>query len=462
MRSPRPIRTTSPTAMIERRRLSRRRGRTFPFFATLLIGLSLTGCHPVAANDVTPADAADIALIEQAMKEVQKSYVVPIQPDQLSTGALKGMLSRLDPHSDYMDEREYRDLMSTTSGQFGGIGIEISVDEGVPQVLSAIEGSPAAAAGLNPGDRITKADGQALVGLDIEEVVRRLRGNPGTPVVLTIARAGRPPFDVKLTRAIVKVDSVKAALQPGRIGYVRISTFDENTAVELRAAIAKLKQQAGGSLAGFILDLRTDAGGLLDTASEVAADFLDSGTVVTTRGREADENRVYDAPPNGDLLRGVPIVVLINGASASASEIVAGAMQDDHRATIMGTRSFGKGSVQSIIPIAGHGALRLTTALYYTPSGRSIQGQGITPDIVVNLPKEQQVANALMTYESDLAGSLKPSGPLAPTDKNKPPPPPPNPGGDHPIDPAVLGTAKDAQLNAALDYLKNHHRAAAR
>jgi carboxyl-terminal processing protease len=449
--------------MIEPSRRLRRFGRAVPFAATLLIGLSLAACHPVAAGDVGGSNPTDIALIEQAMREVQKSYVEPIKPGQLSTGALKGMLSRLDPHSDYMDETEYRDLMSTTSGQFGGIGIEISVDEGVAQVLSAIEGTPAAAAGLNPGDRITKADGQPLVGLDIEEVVRRLRGTPGTAVVLTIARAGKPPFEVKLTRAIVKVNSVKAALQPGRIGYVRISTFDENTALELRAAIAKLRQQAGGTLAGFILDLRNDAGGLLDTAIEVAADFLDSGTVVTTRGREPDENRVYDAPPNGDLIRGVPMVVLINGASASASEIVAGALQDDHRATIMGTRSFGKGSVQSIIPIEGRGALRLTTALYYTPSGRSIQGQGITPEIVVNLPKEQQVANALMTYESDLAGALKPIGALAPTDKNAAPPPPPRPpGGDHPIDPAVLGTAKDAQLNAAIEYLKNHRRAAAR
>jgi carboxyl-terminal processing protease len=244
---------------------------------------------------------------------------------------------------------------------------------------------------------------------------------------------------------------------------LRISTFDENTPAELRAAIARMKQEAGGSYAGFILDLRNDAGGLLDAAVEAAADFLDSGTVVTTKGRDPDENRIYEAAPNGDLVRGVPMVVLINGASASASEIVAGALQDDHRATVLGTRSFGKGSVQSIIPIEDHGALRLTTALYYTPSGRSIQGQGITPDDVVQLPKDQQVANALVTYESDLYGSLKPTGALAPT--NPGPTPSPQPAGqqgvDHPINPSIIGTPQDAQLQAALDYLKKHPRSAA-
>jgi carboxyl-terminal processing protease len=282
-------------------------------------------------------------------------------------------------------------------------------------------------------------------------------------VTLTIARSGRPTFDVKITRAIIKVESVKSALEPGRVGYVRISTFDENTATELRNAIAKLRQQSGGSFAGFILDLRNDAGGLLDAAVEAAADFLDSGTVVTTRGRDPDENRVYEAPPNGDLLRNVPMVVLVNGASASAAEIVAGALQDGHRATVMGTRSFGKGSVQSIIPIENHGALRLTTALYYTPSGRSIQGHGITPDVVVTLPKDQQVPNALMTYESDLYGSLKATGTLAPT--NQEPtlsaPPPGSSVSDHPINPTVLGTPQDAQLIAALDYLKKHPRSTA-
>ena len=436
--------------------------RGWAYVAALVVALLVNGCQPVSADDTAGVSPGDMALIERTMKEVEKSYVEPVKPDELITGALKGMLTRLDPHSDYMDEREFHDLMATTSGQFGGVGIEISVDDGVPQVISAIEGTPAASAGLNPGDRIIKADGQALVGMDIEEVVRKLRGAPGTAVALTIARTGRPPFDVKITRAIIKVESVKSQLEPGHVGYVRISTFDENTAAELRNAIAKLRQEAGGNFSGFILDLRNDAGGLLDAAVESAADFLDSGTVVTTRGRDPDENRVYDAPPNGDLIRNVPLVVLINGASASASEIVAGALQDDHRAAILGTRSFGKGSVQSIIPIEDHGALRLTTALYYTPSGRSIQGQGITPDQVATLPKDQQVANALVTYESDLYGSLKPTGALAPTKPNEPAPTSGAQTSDHPINPSIIGTPQDAQLAAALDYLKKHPRSASR
>ncbi len=361
------------------------------------------------------------------MKQVQTSYVVPVEPDKMVSGALKGMLSKLDPHSDYMTENEYRELMATTSGQFGGIGIEVSVEEGVPQVVSAIEGTPAATAGIEPGDRIVKADGQAIVGMDIGEVVRRLRGPPGSRVVLTIARTNRPQFDVPITRAIIRVESVKSALKPGRIGYV--------------------------------------AGGLLDAAIDAASEFLDSGTVVTTRGRDASENRVYDAPPNGDLIRGTPLVVLINGASASASEIVAGALQDNHRATILGTHSFGKGSVQSIIPLDGRGALRLTTALYYTPSGQSIQGHGITPDQIAPVPKEQQVANAVVTYESDLFGSLKATGALAPR-RRIPASSSTGTGtvtgeADHPINPKVIGTAQDAQLNAALAWLGSH-RAAAR
>jgi carboxyl-terminal processing protease len=453
--------------MTERRCAPRVLRRVLPYAAALVVAFVVTGCQPVSADDAPGVSQSDIALIDRTMKEVERSYVGPVKPDGLVTGALKGMLTRLDPHSDYMDESEFKDLMATTSGQFGGVGIEISVDDGVPQVISAIEGTPAAAAGLNPGDRIIKADGQPLVGMDIEEVVRKLRGAPGTPVILTIARSGRSAFDVKITRAIIKVESVKYSLQSGHVGYVRISTFDENTATELRNAIAKLRQQAGGSFSGFILDLRNDAGGLLDAAVEVAADFLDSGTVVTTRGRDPDENRIYEAAPNGDLIRGVPLVVLINGASASASEIVAGALQDDHRAAVLGTRSFGKGSVQSIIPIEGHGALRLTTALYYTPSGRSIQGGGITPDEILTLPKDEQVPNALVTYESDLYGSLKATGSLAPTNKGAPTPASTAPTGgstttDHPINPSILGTAQDAQLQAALDYLKKHPRSASR
>ena len=434
---------------------------SFGALAGAFFALSLNGCTASAIDG--PADTIDLGLIVGAMQQVEKSYVVPVKPDELVNGALKGMLNKLDPHSDYMTEHEYRELISTTSGQFGGVGIEISVEEGMPQVIAAIEGTPASAAGIEPGDRIVKADGQPIVGLDIGEVVRRLRGSPGTPVVLTIARANRPAFDVPITRAIIHVASVKSSLKPGGVGYIRISTFDENTPAELRTAISRLRHEAGGRFSGVVLDLRNDAGGLLDASVEVAGDFLDSGTVVSTRGREAGESRVYEAPPNGDLIRGTPLVVLINGASASASEIVAGALQDNRRATILGTHSFGKGSVQSIIPIEGYGALRLTTALYYTPSGRSIQGHGITPDRVVVVPKDQQVANAVITFESDLFGALKPTGALAPTEGAAPSARSRSVTGevDHPINPKVIGTPQDAQLRAALDLL-GPHRAAAR
>jgi carboxyl-terminal processing protease len=435
--------------------------------AALLLALTLGQCTPTngAAADPGTADSADLAIIREAMKQVESSYVEPVKPSRLVTDALKGMLTGLDPHSDYMDEREYHELMTMTSGEFGGVGIELSVEQGVPQVISAIDGTPAAAAGIEPGDRIIKANGLPTIGIDIDTIVKRLRGAPGTRVVLTIARANRQPFDVALTRAVIHVVSVKSAIEPDRIGYVHVSTFSENTPSELAGAIAQLRQEAGRrGLTGLVLDLRNNAGGLLDSGIDVAADFLDGGTVVTTRGRDPDENHIYDAPPNGDLIRGTPMVVLINGASASAAEIVAGALQDDRRATLMGTRSFGKGSVQSIIPLDDRGALRLTTALYYTPDGRSIQGLGITPNIIVTVPPDEQVANAVVTYESDLYGTLKNGGQLG-----KPPLPPngapaqpePSEAQSRPINPAVLGKPADAQLKAAIAYLEEH-RAAAR
>jgi carboxyl-terminal processing protease len=273
---------------------------------------------------------------------------------------------------------------------------------------------------------------------------------------LKISRGDRAPFDVTLTRSVIRVVSVKSDLKGDNIGYVRIAAFTESTPSELASAISRLKDHAHGRLNGLILDLRNDPGGLLDAAIEVAGDFIDGGVVVTTRGRTGQDDHVYRAPATGDLLRGTPVVVLINSASASAAEIVAGALQDHHRATVMGTRSFGKGSVQTIIPIEGQGALRLTTALYYTPSGRSIQGQGIAPDVVVNLPKNQQVANALVTYESDLYRALKNTGSLSPASTSTPaaslqagaeP-------AEHPIRPLIIGTSGDAQFTAALDYLQ--------
>jgi carboxyl-terminal processing protease len=429
--------------------------------AAVLVTLTLYACDSAGAGTgVRPSDTADLGLLQDAMKQVERNYVTPVTNSELAKDALKGMLTRLDPHSDYMDEEQYRQMTAVTRGQFGGIGVELTLEGKVPEVISPIDGTPAAEAGIEPGDRIVKIDTQATTGMDVEEIVKRLRGVPGSRVALTISRNDRSPFEVVLTRNIIRVVSVKSDLKNRNIGYVRVTTFTENTASELAGAVARLKTRSNGQLSGLVLDLRNDPGGLLDAAIDVTGAFLDGGVVVTTRGRNGSDDHVYRAPPGGDILRGTPIVVLINSASASAAEIVAGALQDHRRATVMGTRSFGKGSVQTIIPLEGRGALRLTTALYYTPSGRSIQGQGIAPDIVVNVPKNQQVANAVISFESDLYGALKNGGTL---NSN------PSLGSaasarssaeaEHPIKPVIIGTGSDPQVAAAVEFL---HRAVRR
>ncbi len=424
--------------------------------AVALITLSLYGCNSTGAGAAStpPSDPADFALLQTVARVVQRNYVEPVPGDALTKDALKGMLTRLDPHSDYMDQDQYQQMNAVTRGQFGGIGIELTLEGKVPEVISPIDGTPAASAGIEPGDRIVKIDGLATAGMDVETVVKRLRGPAGSRVVLEIARSNQAPFDVTLTRDTIHVVSVKSALKGDRIGYARITTFTENTANELADAIAKMKAQAHGRLNGFVLDLRNDPGGLLDAAVDVTGEFVDGGVVVTTKGRNRDDDRVYRAPVAGNLIPGVPMVVLINSASASAAEIVAGALQDAHRATIMGTRSFGKGSVQTIIPIEGHGALRLTTALYYTPSGRSIQGHGISPDVIVTLPKGEEVANAVLSHESDLFGALKNTGALNGRGKAETASASGNDVGEHPIKPLIIGTNKDTQLEAAVGYLQ--------
>ena len=422
--------------------------------AALILTMLLHGCDGAGAGAAAAqGDPVDLGLLREVAKKVEHDYVAPVSGDELTAGALKGMLNRLDPHSDYMDQDQYQQMNAVTRGQFGGIGIELTLEGRVPEVIAPIEGTPAANAGIEPGDRIVKIEGQATTGMDVETIVKRLRGTAGSRVTLTIARSDRAPFDIVLTRAVIHVVSVKSALEPGRIGYARITTFSEDTASELARAIAKLKYAAQGRLNGFVLDLRNNPGGLLDAAVDVTGELIDGGTVVTTRGRNPEDDHVYRAPVAGDRVAGTPMVVLINAASASAAEIVAGALQDHRRASVMGTRSFGKGSVQTIIPIEGHGALRLTTALYYTPSGRSIQGNGIVPDVVVNVPKNEQVANALVTYEGDLFGALKNTGSLNQGENGPAGAGPPEPF-DHPIKPLIIGSRSDAQLQAALDYLQ--------
>ncbi|HUZ71768.1 MAG TPA: S41 family peptidase [Stellaceae bacterium] len=428
--------------------------RTACRIALVLPVVLLGGCSASGGSHAASSDGQrDLALIHDVMQRVKTSYVHPVDNTELTTDALKGMLTRLDPHSDYMDAQEFHEFDSDTEGRFGGLGIEITNDDGVPKVIAPIDDTPAARAGIEPGDLIIRIDGQATNGMGLMKVVEILRGKPGTHVTITVARAGRTPFDVPLTRRIIHVASVKSALEPDGIGYARISSFTAETQAELTAAIAHLKQQSGGHLNGFVLDLRDDPGGLLDAAVEVAGDFLDGGTVVTTRGRESDDDQAYTAPAKGDLIAGAPMAVLVNGASASAAEIVAGALQDRHRATVMGTPSFGKGSVQTIIPI-GHGAIRLTTALYYTPSGRSIQGNGITPDIAVGLPKDEQVANAVLTREADLHGAFRNAGSLGKGAAAPAAPPPNAEAYARPIKLALIGTKNDAQLAAAVRQIE--------
>jgi carboxyl-terminal processing protease len=415
----------------------------------------MSSCGAEQTSPPVSREATDLALIRKVVGQVQQSYVRPVDANALLSDAVKGMVGHLDPHSEYLDEQEYQDMMSDSRGEIEGIGVDIDQVKGALLVVTAVDGSPAARAGIHPGDRILKLDQQPIVGWTIDELMHRLRGPAGTTITLTIARNHQASFTVAVTRALVHFTSVASALEPNEIGYVRISQFTESTPAELTDAMARLKQ--GRRLKGFVLDLRDNPGGLLDSAVTVASDFLDGGTVVATHGRSDEDDDVYTAPDNGDLIRGTPMAVLINGYSASAAEIVAGALQDRHRAAVLGTRSFGKGSVQTIFPLEGQGALRLTTALYYTPSGRSIQGSGITPDIVVPLPREKREPDAVVTHEGDLPGALTAAA-LEGTISSRP-----AASGQRltasqdeaPIDPAIIGTPMDDQLETAIKFIES-------
>jgi carboxyl-terminal processing protease len=409
--------------------------------------------------------ANDLALLGGVIQLVQHDYVHAIGSGELTKDALKGMLNRLDPHSDYMDEQEFKETQADISGKFGGLGIQISSQNGVPKVIAPIDGTPADKAGLQPSDLIVAIDGASTQDMGLSKIVRILRGEPGTKVTVTILRGTQEPFDVTITRQIIQVASIKSKLQPNDVGYVRITEFGENTVQDFRKAIDTLKKDANGNLKGLVLDLRNDPGGLLSAAVAIGDDFLTQGTIVSIHGRNSTDDHTYRATP-GELLPNTPVVVLINGASASASEIVAGALQDTKRAVVMGTQSFGKGSVQTVIPLNGHGALRLTTALYYTPSGRSIQGQGIAPNVVVEVPKNQQVEGGLVLRESQLQGAFKNPGQFVPKAKPGAKSNGTAPSTDPkemaregrtnyaiPIKNELIGTDNDEQLKAALNYL---------
>src|SRR6267378_2757532 len=393
-----------------------------------------------AASSNTSDSYKQLDLFGDVFGLVRANYVDEASDETLVEGAINGMLTALDPHSNYLNSKNFNDMKVQTRGEFGGLGIEVSMENGLVKVVSPIDDTPAAHAGLKPGDLITHLDGEPVQGMTLPEAVEKMRGPVSSEIKLTIRREGRDPFDVKLTRATIKIQSVRSHLEGDNVGYIRITTFNEQTDVGLNNAMKNLKQQAGNKLLGVILDLRNNPGGLLDQAVAVSDAFLDKGEIVSTRGRRGEDAQRYNARA-GDIAAGLPMVVLINGGSASASEIVAGALQDHHRAILLGTRSFGKGSVQTIIPLPGHGAMRLTTARYYTPSGRSIQAKGIDPDIIVEaakIEKPPEKGEAKAATASDLK---RDDGAEGGAEQSS-------------VDPSIMGTPADYQLNRALDMLR--------
>jgi carboxyl-terminal processing protease len=361
----------------------------------------------------TAGDAAGLPLEElrvfaEVFSRIKKDYVEPVDDRVLLNYAIEGMLSGLDPHSAYLDEDDYRDIRVGTSGEFGGLGIEVGMENGFVKVISPIDDTPAQRAGVLAGDLIIRLDDKPVKGMSLDDAVKLMRGKPGTKLKLTIVRDGADkPVEITVVRDIIKTVSVRQRmLEPG-FGYIRVSQFQARTPEDMLSKLGKLKREAGGSLKGLVLDLRNNPGGVLNAAVAISDAFLTGGTIVYTEGRIDDSQLKFKAAPD-DVLEGAPIVVLVNGGSASASEIVAGALQDHKRAVIMGTQTFGKGSVQTIVPVNEKTALKLTTARYFTPNGRSIQAEGIVPDIILaNVRLERGEDQPAQLKESDLAGHLE-------------------------------------------------------
>ncbi len=447
--------TTPETRLpLLRRRIVRRLGATAAV-VTLLGGLAVAGAGHLDAQTNTSETYRQLNLFGAVFERVRANYVEEVSEEKLFEAAINGMLASLDPHSSFLNAKNYRDMQVQTRGEFGGLGIEVTMEAGLVKVVSPIDDTPAAKAGLQPGDLISHLNGEPVLGLTLSEAVEKMRGKVGSEITLTIRRGEVEPFDVKLERAIITIRSVRHRAI-GDIGYVRITTFNEQSTSGLQNAVAAIKSELGDRLHGYVIDLRNNPGGLLDQAISVSDAFLERGEIVSTRGRGDENSSRANAEP-GDITNGAPLVVLINGGSASASEIVAGALQDHRRAIVLGTQSFGKGSVQTIIPLQGYGAMRLTTARYYTPSGRSIQAKGITPDILVEPAKIEKIAQQRGRREADLRGALaNPDGSAAPEKPEAPQPADSKAGPDSSVGPETdnPGEVEDYQLARAIDLLR--------
>ena len=343
-----------------------------------------------------------LKFLGDSIEKIKTDYVEHVENKEIVESAINGILSSLDPHSSFLNAKNLEDMKIQTKGLFGGLGIEVTMENGFVKVISPIDDTPAYKAGIKAGDYITHLNKKSVIGLTLDEAVGKMRGPVGSKLKVTIGRTNMEPFDITIKRDVIKITSVRSRIEKD-VGYVRITTFSEQTNKSTKEAIKKLKKTK--NLKGFVLDLRNNPGGLLEQAVYVSDLFLEKGEIVSTRGRDSENPETYKAKP-GDVINGLPLVVLINGGSASASEIVAGALQDHKRAIILGTQSFGKGSVQTIIPVNPYGALRMTTARYFTPSGRSIQKKGISPDIVVEEAKLEKVKKRNGNRESDLRGAL--------------------------------------------------------
>ncbi len=415
--------------------------RRFGFAVVLGMFLALLPAQIRAQEDASET-YRQLNLFGDVFERVRTDYVEKVSDSELVEAAINGMLTSLDPHSSYLNAKSFRDIQVQTKGEFGGLGIEVTMESGLVKVVSPIDDTPAFRAGIKPGDLITHLDGDPVLGLTLTEAVERMRGLVNTDIRLGIRREGEEPFEITITRAIIHILSVRSRLE-GDIGYLRITTFNEQADSGLKKAMKELMAESDGIMKGIILDLRNNPGGLLEQAVAVADVFLERGEIVSTRGRVEDDAQRINARP-GDLSDELPMVVLINGGSASASEIVAGALQDHHRAVVMGTRSFGKGSVQTIIPMGNLGAIRLTTALYYTPSGRSIQAKGIEPDILVEQAHIELVDHGKRRREEDLRGALN---------NDKEHPPVPSAAGEENTE-DEKSEMDDFQLSRAIDLLR--------